>query len=93
LNDLCALTGIEDEQILAVRTQLRSNRLNASGMNKIARSRSATPYGIKRKSHVQTAATTLLAVFGGGQPVLLGHLQNSAPCDWHGPTTDISHWE
>jgi hypothetical protein len=46
---------LEDEQILALRTELRSNRLNGSGMNKIVRSRSATPYSIKRsKLHVQT---------------------------------------
>jgi hypothetical protein len=28
---------LEDEQILALRTELRSNRLNGSGMNKIVR--------------------------------------------------------
>ncbi len=46
---------LEDEQILALRAEPRSNRLNGSGMNKIVQSRSATPYSIKRsKLHVQT---------------------------------------
>jgi hypothetical protein len=35
--------------------ELRSYRLNRSGMNKIVRSSSATPYSIKRsKLHVKT---------------------------------------
>ena len=46
---------LKDKQLLALRAELRSNRLNGSGMNKIVRSRSATPYNIKRRSvHVQT---------------------------------------
>jgi hypothetical protein len=39
---------LKDKQLLVLRAELRSNRLNGSGMNKIARSRSATPHGIKR---------------------------------------------
>src|SRR5258705_3983180 len=53
---------------------LRSNRLSGTIMNKIVRSRSATPYSIERsKLHVLTCivATTLLAVFGGNTPSLL----------------------
>ena len=84
---------LKDEQILAVRTERRSNRLNASGMNKIARSSSATSYGINTKSHVQTCSDDLPCCVWRGQPVLLRHLQNSTAYDWHGPTTDISHWE
>ncbi len=34
---------LKDKQLLSLRTELRSNRLNGSGMNKIVRSRSATP--------------------------------------------------
>ena len=46
---------LEDEQILALRTELRSYRLNGSGMNKIVRNASATPSSIKRRNvHVQT---------------------------------------
>jgi hypothetical protein len=41
---------LKDEQLLALRTELRSNRLNGSGMNKIVRSRSATPWSIKRSN-------------------------------------------
>jgi hypothetical protein len=37
----------QDEEILAFRAELRSSRLNGSGMNKIVLSRSAT-YSIKR---------------------------------------------
>jgi hypothetical protein len=35
------------KQLLSLRTELRSYRLNGSGMNKIARSTSATPWSIK----------------------------------------------
>jgi hypothetical protein len=63
---------LKDEQILAVRTERRSNRLNASGMNKIARSRSATPYGINRKSHVQTCSDDLPCCVGGDNQCCFG---------------------
>jgi hypothetical protein len=50
---------LEGEEILALRTELRSNRLNGSGMNKIVRSRSATPYSIKRsRLHESSACMT-----------------------------------
>jgi len=39
---------LKDKQ-LALRTELRSNRLNGSGMNKIARSEPATSYSIRRE--------------------------------------------
>jgi hypothetical protein len=47
---------LKDKQLLSLRTHgLRSYRLNGSGTNKIVRSRSATPYSIKRsKLRVQT---------------------------------------
>jgi hypothetical protein len=45
---LRSLHELEDEQVLALRTKPRSNRLNGSGMNKIVRNSSATPYGSKR---------------------------------------------
>jgi hypothetical protein len=56
----CGLAGahreeLKDKQLLALRTELRSNRLNGSGMNKIVRSRSAIPWRIKRSDvHDQT---------------------------------------
>ena len=40
---------LKDKQLLSLRTELRSYRLNGSGMNKIVRSRSATPYSIRRE--------------------------------------------
>jgi hypothetical protein len=39
---------LKDKQLLSLRTELRSYRLNGSGMNKIVRSRSAIPWSIKR---------------------------------------------
>jgi hypothetical protein len=39
---------LKGKQLRVLRAELRSNRLNGSGTNKIVRSRSATPYGIKR---------------------------------------------
>ena len=48
---------LEDEQFLALRTELRSNRLNGSGMNKIVRIGPATPYSKRSKlsfSHTHT---------------------------------------
>jgi hypothetical protein len=39
---------LKGKQLLVLRTEPRSYRLNGSGMNKIVRSRFATPYGIKR---------------------------------------------
>jgi len=38
---------LKDKQLLVLRAELRSYRLNGSGMNKIVRSRSATPCGIR----------------------------------------------
>jgi hypothetical protein len=38
---------LKDKQLLWSRTELRSYRLNGTGMNKIARSTSATPWSIK----------------------------------------------
>jgi hypothetical protein len=38
---------LKDKQLLSLRTELRSYRLNGSGINKIARSTSATPWSIK----------------------------------------------
>jgi len=38
---------LKDKQLLSLRTELRSYRLNGSGMNKTARSTSATPWRIK----------------------------------------------
>jgi hypothetical protein len=48
----CGLAGahpkkLKDRQLLALRTELRSNRLNETGMNKIIGSRYATRYSIK----------------------------------------------
>ena len=61
---------MEDEQILAQRMEVRSNRPNGSGMNKIVRSWSATRYSMRSRLRVQItiAATTWLAAFGSGQP-------------------------
>jgi hypothetical protein len=44
----CGLAGahreeLKEKQLLSLRTELRSYRLNGSGMNKIVRSTSATP--------------------------------------------------
>jgi len=39
---------LKDKQLLSLRTELRSNRLNGSGTNKIVRSRPATPCSITR---------------------------------------------
>jgi hypothetical protein len=48
---------LKDKQLLSLRTELRSYRLNGSGMNKIVRSTSATPWGIKRSNvHVLKAS-------------------------------------
>ena len=65
---------LKDKQMLSLRTELRSYRLNGSEMNKIVRSRSATPWSIKRGNvHVQTcnrcsdSACCRLVV---GQPVV-----------------------
>jgi hypothetical protein len=49
----------DEEQILALRTELRSNRLNRSGVNKIVRSRSAIRYSIKWSGlHENSASMT-----------------------------------
>jgi hypothetical protein len=46
---------LKDKQLLSSRTELRSYRLNGSGMNKIVRTTSATLCSIKRRNvHVQT---------------------------------------
>lgn len=46
---------LKDKQLLSLRTELRSYRLNGSGVNKIVRSASSTLCSIKRSSlHVQT---------------------------------------
>src|SRR5258707_9673069 len=46
---------LKDKQRLSLHTELRSYRLNGSGMNKIVRSTSATPWSIKRSNvHVQS---------------------------------------
>jgi hypothetical protein len=37
---------LKDRQLLSLRTELRSNRLNGSAMNKIVRSTSATPWSM-----------------------------------------------
>ena len=39
---------LKDKQLLSLRTELRSNRLNGSGMNKIVRGASAIPWSMKR---------------------------------------------
>jgi hypothetical protein len=45
---------LKDKQLLSLRSELRSYRLNGSGFNKIVRSASAIPTNIKRsKLHVQ----------------------------------------
>ncbi len=41
---------MKDKQQLSLRTELRSYRLNGSGMNKIVRSTSVTPWSIKRSN-------------------------------------------
>jgi hypothetical protein len=60
---------LEDERIL----ELRSNRLNGSGTNKIVRSTSATCAASRGETCMfkfAIVAATVLAVFGGGgQPV------------------------
>jgi hypothetical protein len=54
-NDFGSPAGLEDKQIRALRMELRSCRLNGSGMNKIARTRPATLFSINRRSvHVQS---------------------------------------
>jgi hypothetical protein len=46
---------LKDKQLLPLRMELRSYRLNGSGMNKIVRSTSATLFSINRRDlHVQT---------------------------------------
>jgi hypothetical protein len=47
--DLRREEEFEDEQILALRAELRINRLNGSGINKIAESTSATPDNTKKE--------------------------------------------
>jgi hypothetical protein len=47
---------LKDEQLLPLRAELRSYRLNGSGMNKIARSTSATPCSIKRSTYMSELA-------------------------------------
>jgi hypothetical protein len=51
---------LKDKQ-LALRTELRSNRLNGSGINKIVRSRSATPYSIKKHGNSVCMTEYLIA--------------------------------
>jgi hypothetical protein len=46
--------GWEDKQIRALRMELRSCRLNGSGMNKIARTTPGTLFSINRSVHVQS---------------------------------------
>jgi len=41
---------LKEKQLLLLRTELRSYRLNVSGMNKIIRSTSAAPWSIKRSN-------------------------------------------
>ena len=41
---------LKDKQLLSLRTELRSYRLNGSGMNKIVRSTSVTLCSIKRST-------------------------------------------
>ncbi len=46
---------LKDKELQSLRTELRSYRLNGSGMNKIVRSTSASPWSIKRSNiRVQT---------------------------------------
>jgi hypothetical protein len=47
---------LKDKQPLPLCTELRSYRLNGSGMNKIVRSRSATPWSIKRSTYMSKLA-------------------------------------
>jgi hypothetical protein len=66
---------LKDKQPLSLRTELRSYRLNGSGMNKIVQSTSATLCSIKRRNaHVQTCNRCqrfCLLPLGVGQPILL----------------------
>ncbi len=51
---------LKDKPLLSLRTELRSYRLNGSGMNKIVRSKSATPCSIKRSNvHAPTSQSSL----------------------------------
>jgi hypothetical protein len=53
--------GLEEEQVLALHSELRSNRLDGSGMNKIILSRPATPYSIKRSEvHVEPCIVAMI---------------------------------
>ena len=52
---------LKDKQLLALRTELRSNRLNGSGMNKTVRSWCATPYGIKKHGNSVCMTEYLIA--------------------------------
>jgi hypothetical protein len=47
---------LKDKQLLPLRTELRSYRPNGSGMNKIVRSTSATPWSIKRSTYMSKLA-------------------------------------
>ena len=61
---------LEDEQILALRTELRSNRLNGSGMNKIVRRAFATLptlRGTTQMSNLKMLGTILIFTLSGGQ--------------------------
>jgi hypothetical protein len=61
---------LEDGQILALRTELRSNRLNGSGMNKMVRGAFATLptlRGATQMSNLKMLGTTLILTLGGVQ--------------------------
>jgi hypothetical protein len=53
---------LKEKQLLLLRTELRSYRLNGSGMNKIIRSTSATPWSIKRSNlHLKLAIVAAIS--------------------------------
>src|SRR6266516_4873948 len=64
---------LKDKQLLSLRTELRSYRLNGSGINKIVRKCICYFYAASKGETYMfkpaIVAATLLAVFGGGQPV------------------------
>jgi hypothetical protein len=63
---------LKDKQLLSLRTELRSYRLDGSGINKIVRSTSATPWSIKRSNLLWAASrgATYMSILAIGAAIL-----------------------
>src|SRR5258706_9619495 len=58
---------LKDKQLLSLRTELRNNRLNGSGSSEAGPLLCTASRGASYMSKLAIVATTLVAVFGGGQ--------------------------